>query len=154
MENEVQDLLTELRIIKGQILETGRGLDDTASNWQPLSKDTNSIYATISHIIGAQNNWIRKIIAGQEIQRDREAELHSAGSIKEILDRFEKESLEIEIILSRLDSSCLEETREVPVHPQGKATVGWCILHVLTHNAVHLGHLQLTRQAWEQKFNK
>jgi uncharacterized damage-inducible protein DinB len=154
MENEVQDLLTELRIIKRQILETGRGLDDTGANWQPLSKDTNSIYATIAHVIGAQNNWIRKIIAGQEIQRDREAELHSSGSIKEILDRFEKESLEIEIILSRLDSSCLEETREVPVHPQGKATVRWCILHVITHNALHLGHIQLTRQAWEQKFNK
>jgi uncharacterized damage-inducible protein DinB len=151
MENEIRDLITEFGVLRDQILEAIQGLDNSAANWRPMKKDTNSIYAVISHIIGAQNNWVRKIISKQEIQRDREAEFRATGDLKEIVERFKKESLEIENILARLDRVQLTETRQVSAHPQGEATVRWCILHVLTHNAIHLGHIQLTRQVWEQR---
>jgi uncharacterized damage-inducible protein DinB len=151
MITEIQDYVTELSIIRGQILEAVQGLGDEAGNWHPLSKDTNSIYAVLSHVIGAQNNWIRKIIAGQEIQRDREAELRSSGPLSDIIERFKNESREIEVILGSLSQPQLSETRKVPAHPQGNATVRWCILHILSHNATHLGHIQLTRQLWDQR---
>lgn len=31
-----------------------------------------------------------------------------------------------------------------------KFSVSWSLLHVLDHTAIHLGHIQLTRQLWEQ----
>ncbi len=151
MESEIQDYIKELGIRREQILEAVQGLNDEAGNWRPLPKDTNTIYATLSHVIGAQNNWIRKIIAGQQIQRDREAELRSAGSLADIAGRFKKESQEIDEILSKLREPQLSETRNVPGQYGEVATVRWCILHIISHSATHLGHIQLTRQLWEQR---
>ncbi len=151
MESEIQDYIKELGIIREQILEAVRGLGDEAGNWHPLPQDTNSIYATLSHVIGAQNNWIRKIIAGQPIQRDREAELRSTGSLAEIIARFQKEGREIDEILGNLPDSQLSESRNVPGQREAVATVRWCILHIISHNATHLGHIQLTCQLWEQR---
>jgi uncharacterized damage-inducible protein DinB len=151
MNSEVQDYITELGIIRQQILETLRGLKDEAMNWQPISGDTNTIYAILSHLIGAQNNWVRKIISGQEIKRDREAEFRATGKAAEVIDRFEKESRAIEEILRSLSLAQLDEKRSVPGQSQATASVRWCILHVISHNAVHLGHMQLTRQLWEKR---
>jgi hypothetical protein len=30
-------------------------------------------------------------------------------------------------------------------------TTGWALLHALEHTAIHLGHIQITRQLWEQE---
>jgi hypothetical protein len=32
--------------------------------------------------------------------------------------------------------------------------VGWALCHILKHTALHLGHLQITRQLWEQRQDK
>jgi uncharacterized damage-inducible protein DinB len=151
MNSEVKDYLMELGIIRQQIIESVRGLNDEAMNWQPLSGETNSIYAILSHLIGAQNNWVRKIISGQEIRRDREAEFKASGIAVEIIDSFEKESRALEEILRGLSLAKLDEKRSVPGQSQVTASVRWCILHVISHNAVHLGHMQLTRQLWEKR---
>jgi ankyrin repeat protein len=29
--------------------------------------------------------------------------------------------------------------------------VAWCLAHALEHTALHLGHMQITRQLWEQR---
>jgi hypothetical protein len=29
--------------------------------------------------------------------------------------------------------------------------IAWSLLHALEHTALHLGHMQLTRQLWEQQ---
>jgi hypothetical protein len=29
--------------------------------------------------------------------------------------------------------------------------VGWALLHALEHTAIHLGHIQITQQLWDQK---
>jgi uncharacterized damage-inducible protein DinB len=150
MDEEIRSLLTELAITKNQILEVLKGLGDDAANWQPLPKNTNSMYSMVSHVIGAQNGWVRKIIDGQQIQRDREAELRASGPVAELIERFQKESEGVEAILGNLTLSQLSESRSTPFQP-GTVSVRWCILHVLSHNATHLGHLQLTRQLWEQR---
>jgi hypothetical protein len=30
-------------------------------------------------------------------------------------------------------------------------TVAWAVLHAVDHTALHLGHIQITRQLWEQR---
>ncbi len=152
MEAEVQGYLDELKILKNQIRDAVRGLSEEAVNWQPLPKDTNSIYAILIHLLGADDNWVKHVINGRSIDRDREAEFRASGNPKDIMNRFEKVGKENENILSKLSSPQLGETRKVHIQQEERTvSVRWCILHVISHYALHLGHIQLTRQLWEQK---
>ena len=152
MEAEVQGYLTELGILKEQIRDAIQGLNDEAANWRPLPKDTNSIYAILYHLMGVESHWIVQVIDRQTIYRDREAEFRASGHLSEIIDRWEKVGRTSENILSNLSSSQLGESRTL-TRTTGVVsyTVRWCILHIIGHYAIHLGHIQLTRQLWEQR---
>jgi hypothetical protein len=152
MEPEVQSYLTEFSILRQQIRDAIRNLDDEAANWRPVSKGTNSIYAILCHLAGSENYWVEQVIGGKTVNRDREAEFRALGHLSEVVDHWEEVGRASQKTLSKLDTSQLGETRTVNVQPSpGSATVRWCILHQISHYAVHLGHIQLTRQLWEQK---
>ncbi len=153
MEAEVQGYLNEFNITRNQIRESLKGLDDEAVNWKPLTKDTNSIYAILTHLAGTQNSWMKQTIAGIPIKRDREAELRASGTLYDAVKRWEDMDREVDAILSKLTAAQLRETRKTS-GPFGEVTVQWCILHQISHYALHLGHIQLTRQAWEQRAAK
>ena len=152
MEAEVQGYLTKLNILRGQIRDAIQSLNYEAANWFPLPKDTNSIYAILCHLVGSENYWVRQMIAGETVDRDREAEFRSSGNLSEIVDRWEDVVRTSESILSKISSPQLGETRTLTNRPDwGSITVRWCILHLISHYAIHLGHIQLTRQLWEQR---
>ncbi len=152
MEPEVQGYLAEFSILRGQIRDAIRGMDDEAANWQPFLKGTNSIYAILYHLAGSENYWFRQIIGGKAVKRDREAEFRASGHLSELIDYWEEIDRESKKILGKLNISQLGETRTVTVRPAPSSpTVRWCILHQISHYALHLGHIQLTRQLWEQK---
>jgi uncharacterized damage-inducible protein DinB len=152
MEPEVQGYLTEFSILREQIRDAIQNLDDEAANWHPVLKDTNSIFAILCHLTGSENYWVGQIISGKTVDRDREAEFRESGHLSEIVDRWEEVGMASQRILSKLNSSQLGETRTVSIRPApGSATVRWCILHQISHCALHLGHIQFTRQLWEQK---
>ncbi|MBI2831179.1 MAG: DUF664 domain-containing protein, partial [Chloroflexi bacterium] len=150
---EVQGYLTELGLLRKQVHTAVQGLNDEAANWHPLPEGTNSIYGIISHLIGGESYWVRQVIAGETLQRDREAELHATGSLSELLERWDKAGKDSAAILGNLTLKELGETRSPSIHrPEwGDITVRWCILHVISHLSLHVGHIQLTRQLWEQR---
>ena len=152
MEAEVQGYLTELGILRGQIGDAVRGLNDEAANWRPLSEGTNSIYAILSHLIGVDRYWVWQVICEESVHRDRAAEFQASGRLSEVVSRWGKVATEAESILKKLTLTQLAETRTVPARPEwGAVTVRWCILHLISHHAIHLGHIQLTRQLWDQR---
>jgi hypothetical protein len=148
MENEIQSYIAEFNSLEEEIHKSIQGLSGEAANWRPLPKDTNSIYAIITHLAGAQSNWIKRVIAGIPVQRDREAEFTSAGSLSEAVKNWKAVNRECEGVLRKLSQNQLDETRDVS-GPFGRVTVRWCILHQIRHYALHLGHIQLTRQLWD-----
>ncbi len=152
MEPEVQSYLTEFSILREQIRDAIQNLDDEAANWHPLLKGANSIYAILSHLAGSENYWVRQVIGGKTVNRDREAEFRASGHLSEVIDRWEEVGRASQKVLTKLNTSQLGETRSVNIQPgPGSATIRWCILHQISHCALHLGHIQLTRQLWEQK---
>ena len=52
-----------------------------------------------------------------------------------------------------LEGFALPDLEAIRKSPRNEKTfsVGWCLTHALEHTALHLGHIQLTRQLWEQK---
>ena len=154
MEAEVQGYLTEVGILRGHIRDAIRGLNDEVANWCPLPKETNSIYAILTHLIDGDSFWVRQVIGGEVLRRDRAAAFQASGHLSELVSRWEKAGVEMESTLGKLSRAQLGETRTVPNRPElGTITVRWCILHLISHHAIHLGHIQFTRQLWEQRLS-
>ena len=51
-------------------------------------------------------------------------------------------------VLAPLDLDSLAATRVSPRNDH-VITVGWSLGHILKHTAIHLGHLHVTRELWE-----
>lgn len=152
MEAEIQGYITEFNILRTEIRDAVRGLNNEGANWHPLPEGTNSIYAILTHLMGADQFWALQVIGGKKIQRDRESEFRAYGNFSELLTRWDKHWTEMESMLGKINHSQLLEVRSVPNRPEHKdgVTAQWAILHLISHYALHLGHIQLTRQLWDQ----
>jgi uncharacterized damage-inducible protein DinB len=148
--SELEGYLQQLEDLHGQIGDLITDLPSQALNWRPTERvddhATNSLAALATHVAGSEQFWITETVGGRHISRDRAAEfLVEVTDFAELHRLLEKVAVETKEVLSTLSKSDLNSVREV----QGKTiTVRWCILHVIEHAALHLGHMQLTYQLW------
>ncbi len=150
MTTELANYLERLEDLHGQITGMVAGLSAEALNWRPLpgSGDhaTNSLAALAAHAAGAEHFWIAEVVGGRPATRDREAELATqAASSAEAVQLLENTALETREIFLTLKDPDLEATRQTA----GRTVpVRWCLLHVIDHTSLHLGHMQITFQLW------
>jgi uncharacterized damage-inducible protein DinB len=136
-----------------QIQELIRDLPVEALNWRPLTGSddhaTNSLAVLVVHLTGAEQFWVGEVFGGRPAGRDREAEFRVAGLSAADLQRRLDETLNlIRDVLNTTPAENLVRTTTV----QGRTVTGrWALLHALEHTALHLGHLQLTRQLWQAR---
>ena len=150
MITELDNYLERIEDLRGQVSGLIADLPAEALNWRPIEgKDdhvTNSLAVLAAHLAGAEHFWIAEVIGGRPATRDRDAEFVTvAASTAELLQLLEKISLETREVLSSLSESDLNGTRQT----KGRIVpVRWCMLHVIDHTALHLGHMQITYQLW------
>ena len=102
-----------------------------------------------AHIAGSEPFWMKEIIGGEKVNRDRAAEFVTAGvGVGELKERLESAGRITTEVLSGLKASELDEDRK---WQDKTVSVRWCILHVIDHTAQHLGHMQLTLQLWKAR---
>lgn len=143
------DLFDLFDKLHAEIKKTLDGIPSDALDWVP-GPDMNSIAVLVVHLTGAERYWIG-VALNEPPGRDREAEFRTQGvgaeALKEHLvsaDDYAKQAL------TGFSLPDLEAVRQSPRN--GKTfTAGWCLAHALEHTAVHTGHIQLTRQLWEQR---
>lgn len=121
-----------------------------ALNWLPGAEGErgsfNSLAVLATHIAGTEHFWISEVIGKRPAVRDRDAEFAAkADSNQPLLRMLEltgNETREIFVGLSDSDLNRLiqVEGEQVPVR--------WCLMQVASHTAMHLGHMQLTFQLW------
>jgi uncharacterized damage-inducible protein DinB len=156
MLQEVHAYLTDLEELRDQVKSLLEGLPQEALDWRPIEGEdelaTNSLTAMVVHLAGSETFWMKEIIGGKKIVRDREAEFAAKGfSLSELRAKIEATAKVTAETLSALTEKQLEELRK---WRERSVSVRWCILHVIEHIAQHLGHMQLTRQLWLAKFQK
>ena len=150
MEPFFKDYLSNLQEYHGEILKVIKGLPLTVLNWMP-GPEINSLSILVIHLTGAERYWIGDVIAGEPSGRDREAEFKVKGlSEQELIQRLSNNEGFIQKALEPLALHELEEERTSPRDGRS-VTVGWTLCHVLKHTALHLGHMEITRQLWEQR---
>jgi len=150
MISELDNYLERLEDLRGQVSGLLADLPAEALNWRPIEgKDdhvTNSLAVLAAHLAGAEHFWIAEVVGGRPETRDRDAEFATvATSNAEIIQLLEKNALETREVFSTLSNSDLNGTRQT----KGRIVpVRWCILHVIDHTSLHLGHMQITYQLW------
>ena len=150
MISELDNYLDRIEDLHKQVSGLVADLPAEALNWRPIEgKDdhaTNSLAVLAAHVAGAEHFWIAEVVGGRPETRDRDAEFATvAASTTEIIQRLETVAQETREVFSTLSESDLNGTRQV----KGRTVpVRWCILHVIDHTSLHLGHMQITYQLW------
>jgi uncharacterized damage-inducible protein DinB len=120
---------------------------------QPLTlPETNTLFALATHLLGAGEFWTLALGAGQTVARDRAAEFRAGGTYADLAARCERWIAAVHAAFDTLPDEALD--RAVPnipnayrgTLPPGQMSARECLLHAVEHGALHLGHIQLTRQ--------
>jgi len=124
------------------------GLPQEALDWVP-GPDMNSLAVLVVHTCGAQRYWLGDVVGRTPSARNREAEFRvqslDAGVL---LDKIRDTLADAQAVLEKLGLQNLPEIRVVPRNDR-QVTVAWALSHVLAHTALHVGHIELTRQLWD-----
>jgi len=125
------------------------GLPQVALDWVP-GPGMNSLGVLVAHIAGAERYWIGDVAGRDPSGRDRAAEFRTQGLDGTALRaRLSMVLAHSRAVLAGLTLAELEALRVSPRNGQ-KFTVAWALAHALEHTALHLGHIQITRQLWDK----
>lgn len=144
-----EDYVNILESHHNNILQALNGLPPAALDWKP-GPDMNSISVLIFHLTGAERYWIGDVAAQEPSNRDRDSEfrVHDVG-LNVLKERLNNNLTYARNVLNKLALEDLEQTR-ISTSDGQTYTVGWALIHALEHATLHLGHIQITRQMWEQ----
>jgi uncharacterized damage-inducible protein DinB len=153
MQRIFADYLKNLEELHHDTLDSIKDLPQEALDWSPFPGG-NSLGVIVTHIAGAEKFWLGDVVAGEPTGRDRKAEFNTFGATFEELTSLLDESLDFgRIVLSNLEPDSLASMRISP--RSGKEiSIGWSLGHTLKHTAIHLGHIQITRELWENYADK
>ena len=153
MLSELDNYAQRIEDLRGQAGDLIADLPAQALNWRPSGDEaTNSLAVLAAHIAGAEHFWIAEVVGGSPPTRDRDAEFATqAADASQLVRILEDTGAETGGVFATLTTADLDGTRQA----RGRTmAVRWCILHVIDHTALHLGHMQLTYQLWAEGRSK
>lgn len=152
--SEAQTYIERFRELRGNALKTLDGLDSGGLNFKPTRKNTNSLFILATHLLGSERYWIHQVVGQRAVERDRDAEFRARGKNADALKAaFDEATGTTDGILAALTSADFDKDRET--NREGRLrTARWCVLHMIEHYSEHGGHMNLTRQLWEERGNR
>lgn len=146
----LEDYLERLGTLHEQTKEAIDGLPVGALDWAP-GASMNSMAVLVVHLAGAERYWIGDVVGGLPSGRDRAAEFRVSGLDADALRARLDETLAHS--RSVLEPLTLEDLSAPRLSPRDgrEVRVAWALAHALQHTALHLGHIQITRQLWDAR---
>jgi uncharacterized damage-inducible protein DinB len=153
MQTFFEEYLNILETCHSDILKALDGLPPSALDWV-AGPEMNSFSVLVFHLTGAERYWIGDVAAQDPSDRDRDAEfkVHDVG-MDALKARLEDSLTYARKTLEKMTIQDLEILRTSPRNGR-QFTVAWSLLHALEHSNLHLGHIQIARQLWEQAREK
>ena len=137
-----------LKIQHEGVSEAIDGLSLEALDWVP-GPDMNSLGALVVHLTNAQRYMIGEMV-GQDPAGPRSNDFEVQGlDAVQLQMRLDQTLAHSQAVLSQLT---LEDLDQMRYSPRGKRSysVAWTLAHALEHNSLHLGHIQIGRELWQQ----
>lgn len=152
-------IISIFRKLLDQVIQTLEGMpEDAMANWRTSQAhgDISTMYGMATHIAGAGEHWTLQAAGGKELNRKRLEEFQASGSIAAIRARYDAWMDELAVLLESLSDDDLRSVYVRPANPAQKVSAesvpkAEAILHALDHTALHLGHMQVQRQLWDQE---
>ncbi len=150
MEPEAQAYVDTFHNLWEQARAAIKDLPPQALNWTPLAKDTNSAAIMVAHMCGSNAMHVYQALTGVDVRRQRDAEFQaSAQSAADLVAMTERSEAQCREALESTTARALGEAVALPGRdPTPRRAV---VLRTVGHMALHVGHLQLTRQLWEAR---
>jgi uncharacterized damage-inducible protein DinB len=124
-------------------------LPDEALDWTP-DPAMNSMMVLIVHITGSLQYWVGEMLSGEPAHRDRSAEFQAENLTKAKLhEKLESTLSQTKRVLENLTMADLEDERYSTIH-KDYFKGAFALMHALEHTARHVGHMEITRELWEQ----
>jgi len=121
-----------------------------ALDWK-AAPDMNSFAVLLTHTAGALRYWVGDAAGSQPSGRVRAEEFETRDvDAAELMGRLGAAMDFAGQVLEELDPAGLSEIRTMGQKDE-QHSVGWALLHALEHTALHAGHIQITRQLWDQR---
>jgi uncharacterized damage-inducible protein DinB len=153
MQPFLEAYLDRLQGLHADMLGALGGLPAVALDWVP-GPGMNSITVLVVHTVGAERYWVGDVVGCDPSGRDRAAEFRAQGLDAATL----KQRLDDTLAHTRgvLEGLTLQDLQAIRVSPRDgrEYTVAWALAHALEHTAIHVGHIQIMRQLWEQRGGK
>lgn len=155
-----EDFLLFVDDALGDMVSIVEKLGDEAANRRPDVEGLNTPYVTLHHCLGVMEYWAGHVVAGRPTERDRDAELRSAGSVAELASRARQSRQRLAEDLARLDPQAPPAT---PIGPDDLneavgRTQGGILFHVYEELAQHRGQMEVCRDllgaSWVRKVNQ
>lgn len=125
-------------------------LPAVAFDWKP-GPDMNSLTVLIVHLTGAENYWICDVAGDAHTGRDRAAEfLATEWDAAALQARLAETRRAVKETIAQLTLNDLATQRD-SIMDEEQTTVAWALQHALEHSTLHLGHIQITSQVWENR---
>ncbi|MBI4498846.1 MAG: DUF664 domain-containing protein [Chloroflexi bacterium] len=150
-------LAETLAVLREQHAEMAKqitGLPAAALEWKP-GPGTNSLAVLVLHCLGTERSWLSLAAAAAPLpRRNREAEFRASGhDAATLLGMLQAADSAVEPLLGQVDPAKLGTPLDLgytTVTGQRTVTPAWAIQHTVDHLGQHVGHMQLTRQLWDQ----
>ena len=150
MEPVCQEYMKELYALYGDYGKAIEGLTPEALNWLP-GDGMNSIAVLFAHATGSQRFLVGDLVGGIESHRNRNAEF----AVKDLDEAALRAMLSqaLDTVNSALDKLTVDELNSLaPRTKDGRSfAVAAALNHALAHTGVHLGHIQMARQLWDNR---
>lgn len=124
-------------------------LSDEALDWTP-DPAVNSITVLVVHTTAALHYWIGAMLGGEDVKRDRGEEFAVRGYSKfQLHELIRAAETTVHQVLENCTMEDLEKKRYSAIH-KDYFDGNFSLAHALEHTALHLGHLEIMRELWEQ----
>jgi uncharacterized damage-inducible protein DinB len=149
MEPFFKDYLSHMQRLRDDALRDLESLPQEALDWVP-APEMNSFCALVVHMTSAERYWIGDVAGGKSLGRTREREFQAQGLKKETLMDMVRSTYDDTFgVLQNLTLEDLAKSRTSHVINR-EVSVGWALAKALMHTGLHVGHIQIQRQWWEQ----
>ena len=133
-----------------EIISQIEALDGDSLNHLLQFEGANTLGALATHCVGMGEYWVLALVGGRTIERDRPAEFRARASARELVLRIERWIVDMHALLDTLPDEQMNRVVDPPAAFRGPElpeviTVRDSLLHVVEHNATHLGHIQIVR---------
>ena len=150
MHENFEAIYERLQTLHKEINQAIDGLPQEALDWTP-GPDMNSLAVLAVHTAGAERYWIGDVAGQDPSGRVRSAEFEVRGwNEAKLRERLDQTLGHSRGVLSQLNLADLDQMRHSWRDDQ-RYSVAWALAHALEHTAVHVGHMQIVRELWQQQ---